>query len=173
MNIQHFYPKHWLAQDEANQGQLTPREALRSEIDRMFDNFFTPFWGMPSVFKEGAGLCGWKPSLDLHETEKTYEVAVELPGVDEKDISIELNADNTLVIRGEKKEETSKEDQATGTHRTERCFGSFCRTLLLPNDSQADDITASFDNGVLKIAIPKGESKNTKKIPISNEKQAG
>lgn len=169
MNIQNFYPRHWFAQDEGTSNQLTPREALRSEIDRMFDNFFTPFWGMPAAFREGSGLSAWKPNLDLRETEKTYEVAVELPGVDEKDISIELNADNTLVIRGEKKEEVTEEDKTTGTHRTERCFGSFCRTLLLPNDSKADDITASFDKGVLKIAIPKGESKDTKKIPISNE----
>lgn len=178
MSNKKFYPKHWFNRDEnayPSQRVLSPRETIRSEIDRIFDNFFTPFWGFPeSSIPRGPltdfARSAWQPSLDLHETDKGYDVAVELPGVDENDITIELNTDNTLIIRGEKKEETSEEDKKAGRYRTERYYGSFSRTLLLPNDCKTDDITASFDKGVLKIAIPKGECKDTKRIPITAAK---
>ena len=172
MNIKQFYPVHWFHQGENTypaQRNLNPREAMQAEIDRIFDYFFTPFWGSPVGFMEQTGQGTWHPDLELHETEKEYTVAVELPGVDEKDVTIEVQADNTLVIRGEKKSEVKEEDTKGGTYRSERLYGTFYRALELPYDTKVDDIGASFDKGVLTVIIPKGECKDTREIPITGK----
>lgn len=166
MNIQKFYPARW--HNAAKNRELAPRDFFRSEMDRMFESFFTPFWSdLPTGIMEQMGTGTWKPNLDLHETDTGYQLSVELPGVDEKDINVEIGADNTLVVSGEKKSESTEEDKEKGTYRSERYYGSFRRSLLLPSSIKADEITASFDNGVLSVTIPKGEDKDTRKIAIT------
>ena len=109
-----------------------------------------------------------RPRLDLTESDKTYSLAVELPGVDEKDISIELDND-TLTISGEKRREVNDSDEK-GRLYVERSYGSFQRMLTLPDDVDTSGIQANFDNGVLRVTIPRTEAKtDTRRIEITKE----
>nr|WP_281357791.1 Hsp20/alpha crystallin family protein [Desulfobacter latus] len=109
-----------------------------------------------------------KPRLDLSATDKEYTVSLEIPGVSEKDVNLEL-ADDTLIIRGEKKQK--KEEKKKNFYRLERSYGSFQRTLSLPEDADKDNIKADFKNGVLNITIPRKalpSGTKAKQIEIKN-----
>jgi HSP20 family protein len=105
------------------------------------------------------------PSLDAVEDDKAFHVTVELPGMNEKDVSVSV-ADRVLTIRGEKKE--SKEKRDKDVHRQERAYGSFRRTIELPNDIDSAKIEASFKDGVLTIHLPKTKEaqEKVKQIPV-------
>lgn len=126
-----------------------PFTTLRTEMDRLFDHFWRgvdmPTWsrgeGVPSMLM---------PRLDVAETEKAYEVTVELPGIEERDIEMTL-ADGVLTIKGEKKAE--KEDKKRGSLHVERTYGAFERSLALPADADDEKIEAKFKNGVLTATI--------------------
>jgi len=145
-----------------------PVTQLHQEIDRMFDNFYRGF-GWPTIDFEGPfsrmteGVL--KPTLDVSAGEKEYAVTVEVPGVDEKDITLEL-VNDTLNIKGEKKQE--KEEKDKDYYRVERSYGSFHRMLSLPEDADQESINATFKNGVMKISIPRKAlpKTETKKIEI-------
>ena len=112
---------------------------------------------------------GFNPHLDLHEHENEYEVTLELPGIDEKDIEINLTRD-LLTISGEKKEEN--EDRTKGAYRLERRYGSFSRSISLPrNGVDSSNVKASFKNGVLTVNLPKTPDNRdeAKKINIVKE----
>jgi HSP20 family protein len=108
-----------------------------------------------------------KPSLDIASDEKEYSVKIELPGIDKSDISIEY-ANHTLKIKGEKHQE--KEEKKKDYYRIERSYGSFQRVLDLPEDSDADNITSEYKDGVLSIAIPRKmlPKADAKKIEIKS-----
>lgn len=128
-----------------------PFRSFQREMDRLFEDFSHSF-GMPSLretFGEDRFLM---PRLDVDETEKAYEISVELPGIDEKDLEVSV-ADGVLTIKGEKKAESESKDK--GRLHVERSFGSFQRTLSLPADADAEKIDAGFRNGVLKLTIGK------------------
>ncbi|MFZ5764890.1 MAG: Hsp20/alpha crystallin family protein [Thermodesulfobacteriota bacterium] len=127
-----------------------PLKELHQEMDRLFDDMlrgFAPFFPTPL---SAATLI--KPQVDIRATEKEYTVSAEIPGVDEKDISIEVN-NSTLTIRGEKRQD--KEEKETNYYRIERSYGAFQRILSLPGDGDTDAIRAHFKNGVLTITIPR------------------
>ena len=128
-----------------------PFKSLHQEIDRVFDSFTEalPWAGRKAG---GNGLGRLSPQIDLSETEKTVEVSIELPGVDEKDIDVTVT-DDVLTIKGEKKDET--EDKGKDYHVIERSYGAFQRILALPCEVDADKVDAKFDKGVLKISLPK------------------
>lgn len=174
MNLIKFNPVRWFSKEDDDKSlavrrrDASPRDAFHSEVDRMFDNFFNSF-GFPSMphlrGKAGADAM-LKPSLDLGASDKEYTVTVELPGVDEKDVSIEVNK-TTLTISGEKRQEVEDKDEKKGTYRMERSYGSFQRMLTLPEDADIDGIKAGFDKGVLCVTIPRTEAKETKKVAIT------
>jgi HSP20 family protein len=93
-----------------------------------------------------------KPNLDIGVSDKEYTISIELPGIDEKDVQLELIND-TLKIKGEKKQQ--KEEKEKNYYRMERSYGSFQRTLSLPEDVDQDDIKAVYKNGIMKITIPR------------------
>lgn len=128
-------------------------DSLRREMDRLFDGFARGF-GMPSLWDEtGFGRDAFlAPRLDVEETDKAYEVSVELPGIDQKDIEVSV-ADGVLTIKGEKKAESEAKDK--GRLHVERSYGSFQRSLALPADADDAKIGAAFKNGVLKLSIEK------------------
>lgn len=95
-----------------------------------------------------------KPNVDIKEGKKDYTISVEVPGVEEGDVKLEL-ADGALTISGEKKHE--KEDKDENYYCVERSYGSFKRVLSLPQDAKEEDIEAKFKNGVLKITVPREE----------------
>jgi len=112
----------------------------------------------------------WRPRFNISETDRHLIISAEIPGVDKKDVSVDLSQDGRfLTIRGEKKEE--KKDEEQFFHRTERRYGSFARTLRLPegfDKEKKDAIHARFDNGVLEVRInkPAGVRQETKRIEI-------
>lgn len=145
-----------------------PLLGLRQEVDSLFDNFFSsfslgPFGRYRDEFdpfrKLGTALSsarGFMPSMDIKETEKEFQVSVELPGMEEADIELALS-DGQLVIKGEKKEETKSDDE--GHHLMERHYGSIYRSLPLPDGVDEDSVEATYDKGVLTVTLKKIESK--------------
>jgi HSP20 family protein len=147
-----------------------PFASFRREMDRLFDDFFAPgearsFAGEASG---GGALSAITPSIDLHETDAAYEVSAELPGIEQKDVEVTLR-ENALVLSGEKREER-KEGEA-GRHWSERSFGRFQRIIPLPEEVDADKVEARFNNGVLKVTLPKNPKAQdkTRKIEIRPE----
>ncbi|HXI87638.1 MAG TPA: Hsp20/alpha crystallin family protein [Parvularculaceae bacterium] len=126
---------------------------LQHEMNRLFDDAFAGF-GAPStwgakLFSDGDAF----PTIDLRETDETYEIEAELPGVSEKDIDVEVT-DNVLTIRGEKRFERDDQDKK-GYRLVERSFGSFARSIPLPTEVDPDHVDAVFKNGVLTLSLPK------------------
>lgn len=129
-------------------------EAMRADLDRVFDRFergwpgFTGF-GLGPVFEGTRGLAA---QLDVREEGDKLVIEADLPGVDDKDVSVTL-ADGVLTIKGERKSE--REEKKDNYHIAERSFGSFQRALRLPDAVDEGKIEAKFDKGVLKIVAPK------------------
>jgi HSP20 family protein len=135
-----------------------PFMSLQRQIDRLFDDFTRGF----PVFS-GGGAGEMLPSVDVTETDKQIEITAELPGLEEKDVQVNF-ADNVLTIRGEKKAEKEEKDK---TYRlVERSYGSFVRSLELPDGVDANTIKASIDKGVLKVTVPKPAPAQVKKIDV-------
>lgn len=164
MDLSKLYPSYWLKHEDGGKAlavrrDLSPRESFHWEVDRMFDDFFSSF--------ARAGVEDMlKPSLDLSASDKEYTVSVELPGVDEKDVAVEVDG-NTLIISGEKKHEFENKDEKKGVYHMERSYGSFRRTLALPDDANGEGGTASFEKGVLRLSIPRTAARETRKIEIN------
>ncbi len=145
-------PRLWTVSQE-----LHPYRVMRREMD----NALRAFDQKPSSPGIGAGA----PAVSVAETNDAFEVTAELPGVDEKDINVSLD-DNQLVISGEKKMESTKEEK--NWHVEERSYGSFYRSMLLPFEPEDGAIEAHFDKGVLRLTIKKPAKavKTTKTINI-------
>ncbi len=109
-------------------------------------------------------FADWAPSVDIEEEDDRYLIKADLPGVDKKDIEVKLE-NGVLSIRGEKQTETET-GKGTKRHRTERFHGTFARSFTLPEAVKADQVDASYKDGVLKLAIPKAEEVKPKAIDI-------
>lgn len=97
---------------------------------------------------------GFNPTLDIRETKSGLEVTAELPGIDEKDIELEIH-DDVLSLKGEKRVEKEEKDEKAGAWHRERSYGAFSRTVRLPWAPDPAKVQASFDKGVLKIVAPR------------------
>ncbi|MDY0041565.1 MAG: Hsp20/alpha crystallin family protein, partial [Desulforhabdus sp.] len=119
---------------------------LRKEMDNLLNRFFGKS-SLAEAFGEE-----WSPTMDVSETESSIVVKAELPGLEVKDLDVSMSGD-VLTIKGEKR----KEEEEKGEHHyySERYYGSFQRSFRLPTTVQSDKIEASFENGVLKIILPK------------------
>ncbi len=131
-------------------------DTLQSEVNRLFDTFFG---GRPG----DAAVRRWVPAMDLTETDDHLVLRADLPGLDRDDVNIEVK-DGVLTVSGERKAE--HEDREEGYHRVERAYGSFSRSLSLPQDVDADQIAATFDKGVLEVRIPKPEERKPHRVEI-------
>src|SRR6185369_16147722 len=160
MDIKRLSPWNWLRHEEEQARNVpaqriapqmySPLVQLHRDIDRMFDNVF-PGVGWGRLMDVEDSLL--RPNVDVSSTDKEYNITVEVPGIDEKDVKLELTNDGQLIIRGEKKQEKEQKDK--NYHRVERSYGSFQRTLSLPEDANRDAIEASFKNGLLTITCPR------------------
>jgi HSP20 family protein len=132
---------------------------LQNEMNRLFNTVFDA----PAGNGGGTTLRRWMPAMDLVETEDHFVLRADLPGLSEEDVTIEVE-DRVLTISGERKaeHEVSKE----GYHRVERAFGTFSRSLTLPEGVDADAVAATFDRGVLEVRIPKPEERKPRKVTI-------
>jgi HSP20 family protein len=133
---------------------LSPIFGLRREIDRLFDDTFV-----------GRGGTSWNPAVDIHETSNELRLDVELPGIREEDIQIEVE-NGMLSIRGEKSAER-KEGEEGRYHLVERSYGSFFRSFQLPQGVDEKQIRANFNNGVLEVSIPKAALPQPRRIQIA------
>ena len=127
-----------------------------------------PFRLMDEILRSsgnGGRAGGFTPPVDVHETEEEYLVKVDLPGVKSEDVNIEVN-DSVLSLSG------SRVADETGTAQlVERPYGSFARTLTLPQGVNSDSIEADYQDGVLELRIPKPAERKPKKITISDAKK--
>jgi len=139
-----------------------PFVSLQNEIDRLFDDFTR---GFPSLSMGNGGMTAMVPTMDVAETDKEIEITAELPGLEEKDVQINV-ADNILTIRGEKKAEKEQKDK--NYRMVERSYGAFERSLELPEGVNADAIKASIDKGVLKVTVLKPAPAQVKKIEVKS-----
>jgi HSP20 family protein len=136
--------------------------SIQNEMNRLFNTFFeTPTQGNGGG---GQALRRWIPAMDLVESGDEFVLRADLPGLSESDVNIELE-DNVLTISGERKSES--EDRKEGYYRVERAYGSFSRSLTLPEGVDAETVKASFDKGVLEVRIPKPEQRKPRKVAIS------
>jgi HSP20 family protein len=136
--------------------------SFRSEFDKLFDSFFDGgrFEHLPEAFRRGP-----IPALNVAETDKDFTVSVELPGLGEKEIQVQMLG-NDLVISGERKWEGEKKDKTF--HRVESQYGSFRRAIEIPEGARCDPdaIVATYSKGILEIRVPKVEPKPTAKIAV-------
>ncbi|MHB8233701.1 MAG: Hsp20/alpha crystallin family protein [Solirubrobacteraceae bacterium] len=117
----------------------------------------------------GGAAARWIPPMDLVEDGDEFVVRADIPGVDEHDVSVELD-DNVLTISGERK--SAQERRQGGYYRIERATGAFSRALTLPEGIDPDSIKANFDNGVLELRVPKPEQRKPRRVTINTgEKQ--
>ena len=169
MNISKLNPFNWFRKEEENQGhslpvrrgdttptQVHPLVELHREMDRLFEDFARSFsMTLPNRLFDMPGVTHssfLRPKLDIAESENQYKITIELPGVTEKDVRVELVGD-TLRISGEKRQENEEKDR--NYHRIERTYGSFERVLNLPEDADTEHIAATFKNGLMRVTIPR------------------
>ena len=131
---------------------------LRDELDSFFE---LPFWS--SSPRAGQLFTGWSPALDLYESGDNVVAVVELPGMRKEDIDISLH-DGTLTISGERKRESTGGEKA---QRTERYVGTFRRSITLPTRVDAGKVGATYQDGILKVILPKAEEAKPKQIKVS------
>ena len=148
---------HMVARRNDSEPRTTDVWGLQSDINRLFDAFMTPF-------ERTEMKRDLSPRLDVAETKDKYEIKAELPGMDEKDIDLSMD-DGVLTISGEKKTETQSDDK--GYYLKECSYGSFSRSIRLPENIDDDRIAAKFDKGVLMIDVPKKEPTTAKSRKIT------
>jgi len=137
----------------ANRNPWRELDQLTNRLGKIFDND----WPTPSTTGD------WVPAVDVEETPEELVLTAELPGLERKDVEIELE-NNILSIRGERAEQRSSEERRF--HLWERRFGSFQRSFTLPRTVSAEGITADFEHGLLRIHMPKAAEAKGRRIEI-------
>jgi HSP20 family protein len=186
MNLQQLNPWNWFKDEENSESSRVPVEGkntndsqvgasashhpfvqLQRNIDQLFDDAFQSF-GFPSHTRLSSGLntIDSQAKVNISSDDKNYHISLAIPGLTEKDISLELHQ-GKLVIRGEKKENIETKDRHY--YRVEHSYGSFQRVLTLPEDANVDGINANAKNGVLDIRVPRNAlpQHDIKRIPIN------
>ena len=141
---------------------VEPLSRLRSEVDRLFDDF--PFRFPNLQFGRFAATA---PAVEMKETAKSYKITAELPGIEPDDVEVSFE-NGMLRIAGEKKEE--REENEGGYRVSERRYGAFERILDLPAAAEGEDIKAKVKNGVLTVTVPKDEKAARRARRIAVEK---
>ena len=136
-----------------------PLRSFRDEFDRLFDDF------LPTLTQGSASPASsmMDVRIDLSETDKHISIRAELPGVEEKDIDLQLARD-VLTLRGEKRFEN--EEKNHNYHVVESSYGSFARSIRLPFEAASDAVSAKFKNGVLSITVAKPEKPKQESLKI-------
>jgi HSP20 family protein len=122
-----------------------------------FNRLLEPRWD------EYEGVDAWAPRLDFSETKDAFMVKAEIPGVEQKDLSVSLQ-DQMLTIKGEKQKEKEEKDEKY--HRVERAWGAFSRTIALPAGVDTDKVSATFKDGVLTVKLQKTPAAKGTTIPV-------
>src|SRR5712672_1545559 len=133
---------------------------LQDRMNRLFRDTYSNEGGRD----ESLTASSFAPAVDVYEDEHKVTLKIEVPGIEEKDIDIRVE-NNTLAVHGERKIE--KEEKEENYRRVERQYGSFTRTFTLPQTVDTENVQASYDKGVLKIALPKKAEAKPKQIKVS------
>lgn len=147
-------------------GAWSPFGLFSGEVDRLFNDVGRGWTLAPFRVFEQRTKGEIVPRLDMSETEQEIKVTAELPGMDEKDVTVTLEGD-LLTLRGNKKAET--EEKGKNFHRLERTYGSFQRVITLPAEVDATKVTAGFKKGVLTVTLAKSPAAQTRKIEVKPE----
>jgi HSP20 family protein len=138
--------------------------ALQRDIDRLFGDFAYAWPTLTGAWPVlGRSVPALTPRMDVVETDNTLEITTELPGLEEKDVHVDV-ADNVLTITGEKKAE--KEQKDTNYRMFERNYGSFARAVELPAGTNPESINATLSNGVLKVVVPRAAPARVKTVEV-------
>jgi HSP20 family protein len=137
---------------------LAELDTIQTEMNRLFNTFLDRRPG------SNGGGRRWIPAMDLVETDDQFVLHADLPGLTEDDVNIEVQG-NTLTLSGERK--PARGDSEAGYHRLERGWGSFARSLTVPEGIEPESITARFDRGVLEVHIPKPEERKPRRIAVA------
>src|SRR6266480_2022558 len=138
---------------------------LQEEVNRLFSNNQIPSFG-----DEGIGRGAWNPNVDIYENKDQIVLEAELPGMNREDFDL-LIENNIITLRGERRFE--KKEDSDNYHRVERSYGAFTRSFTLPQSVSAEGATAEYQNGVLRVALPKREETKARRIEISSEGSSG
>ncbi|NNE65796.1 MAG: Hsp20/alpha crystallin family protein [Pyrinomonadaceae bacterium] len=147
-----------------NLKKYDPFRELRSLQDEMNRLFMT---SVPRGFEqEDLASGGWSPSVDIYESEGEIVLEAELPGMNREDFEVSIE-NNVITLRGERSFE--KKDEGDNYHRVERAYGSFTRSFSLPRSVSAENTSADFKNGILRVSLPKKEEAKARKIEVAGE----
>ncbi len=153
MSSRSLLPFGWgRSRDLATEGEFEPFRSLSRERERMQREMARVFGDFAPALGPLFGGDGALPRIDVSETGEEWTLAAELPGLDEKEVTVTL-ADNVLTIKGEKKSE--RDEICRDYSVTERSYGSFARSVTLPFAADPEQVTASFAKGVLTVTVPK------------------
>lgn len=132
---------------------------LQDRMNRLFRESYGP-----EGREEALTTSTFSPAVDVYEDEQNVTLKIEVPGVDEKDIDVRVE-NNVLTVHGERKLE--KEEKEENFRRVERHYGSFTRTFTLPSTVDSEKVSANYDKGILKIALPKRAEAKPKQIKVN------
>src|SRR5678816_1187327 len=133
--------------------------SLQEEVNRLFSTNLTRGFG-----EEGIGRGAWNPSVDIYENKDHIVLEAELPGMNQEDFDLSIE-NNVITLRGERKFE--KTDETDNYHRVERSYGAFTRSFTLPQTVSAEGATAEYNNGVLRVTLPKREETKARRIQVA------
>jgi len=134
------------------------RRDVGTAVSDLFNRFFDD-----DIFSTDLMETGWNPRVDVYEKDNNVIVKADIPGIEEKNLNVEIE-DHVLTIRGSKEEEHERKEK--NYHQIERSYGSFCRSVSLPEGILPDKINADYKKGVLTVTIPKAKETDAKKISI-------
>jgi len=156
----------WRNKRSSDKAELAPVRRLRDELDHLFDNFLAE--GRDGFDRLLAPVTGWGPAVDITEDDQSITVKAEMPGVEPKEIDLQVSGD-LLTISGEKKEE--HEEKRSGYYHVERRFGSFQRTVRLPGEVDTEKVEAEYRNGILTVKMNRAPGQVRKRITVKQPKE--
>ncbi len=139
--------------------------ALQNEMGRLMNQLGT---GSGALGGNGQSSSTWLPAVDVWETESELVLSFDLPGIPQDKLAIELD-DNVLTVSGER--ERTQQHEGDRFYRYERRYGTFARSVSLPQGVNEDAIKADYRDGVLEIHVPKPEEQKPKRIPLGGSEQ--
>lgn len=131
---------------------------------------FDELWNRYNMAQESLGgreslaTQDWRPAVDIRETDKAYEIDVEIPAIDISQVDVSVK-DRVLTVSGERRDERS-EGEGVKAHRVERFYGRFSRSFALPEDADEEAVSARAENGVLYLTVPKREKPQSRTIEV-------
>jgi HSP20 family protein len=138
---------------------------LQEEVNRLFSTNLTRAFG-----DEGIARGAWAPSVDIYENKDQIVLEAELPGMKQEDFDLSIE-NNVITLRGERRFE--KTDETDNYHRVERSYGSFTRSFTLPQTVAAEGAKAEYNNGVLRVTLPKREETKARRIEVAGSEASG